>query len=416
MAFLLMDNVIEASKCSCELYGLQFLFTRCLLVNGRKNRIKHWDIKFLCAFLLVSKDITKFCAKEKSGFEAFTHGKRIRIRKNGGRMLNDEVVREFELVCDQYNGIEKQFLCSFRVQMFKVFNTCSRREAVEIVNSCYIYCYGNSLNKKVSDQIETGAIHPLTIMLKMMSDGHLRCKEDFNKLMKTKITNPMQQKIAHLLDLVKPSDFPGIPNLNGHGERSIGNYASGTYVRRGECLIINQLFKEDVKKRRYGTECDELSLKILWSKLGCESITIKRDLTRDEILECLRRFNEKLQISNPHYFVIVILSHGRRNKATGLEEVMDVNMDGLSVRNIKELFVNGAKCPSMVGKPKLFIIQACRGNRDQVLQKSRYGYLHTFIYIKDIFELLCYFLTKPPSIFYLILKHIDCVPTILANV
>ena len=143
-------------------------------------------------------------------------------------------------------------------------------------------------------------------------------------------------------------------------------------MRRGSCLIINQVFEHDSEIRRNGTECDVIALKRLWSKLGCTNIVVKRDLTREKIMETLRDFNESLQISKPDYFVIVILSHGRTNIRTGLHEILDVNMNGVAIKDIKAVFLNGIKCPSMVGKPKLFIINACRQTKYTSSDQSRY--------------------------------------------
>ena len=114
--------------------------------------------------------------------------------------------------------------------------------------------------------------------------------------------------------------------------------------------------------------------------MGCTNIVVKRDLTRNEIMETLRAFNENLQISKPDYFVIVILSHGRKNMRTGLDEIMDVNMTGVKVKDIKGVFLDGMKCPCMVGKLKLFIINACRQTKYHSSDQSRYGHLFILTY------------------------------------
>ena len=63
--------------------------------------------------------------------------------------------------------------------------------------------------------------------------------------------------------------------------------------------------------------------------------------------------------------VLVVLSHGRKNPNTGMGEVMSIDWKGVPIQYIKNSFNDGHKCLSMIGKPKLFIIQACRGNKWQ---------------------------------------------------
>ena len=56
-------------------------------------------------------------------------------------------------------------------------------------------------------------------------------------------------------------------------------------------------------------------------------------------------------------FICIIMSHGNKDGILGI--------DGEAIRldNIMEKF-QGGKCPQMATKPKLFFIQACRGNID----------------------------------------------------
>ena len=140
----------------------------------------------------------------------------------------------------------------------------------------------------------------------------------------------------------------------------------GVSVTRGECLIINQTFVHDPKHRREGTEKDEIELIRTWQKLGCkDGIMVERDLTRDEMITTLIKFRLKLKRSLPDFMVVIILSHGKRDIKTGAELIMGINMNGLPINYIKNMFVDGHKCPCMIGRPKLFFIQACRGTKTQ---------------------------------------------------
>ena len=89
-------------------------------------------------------------------------------------------------------------------------------------------------------------------------------------------------------------------------------------------------------------------------------------------MRSLTAFNKQVQKSKPHYCVIIILSHGRKNSLTGLEEIMDIDMQGVPIKDIKEMFINGEKCPAMIGRLKLFLFQACRGTTSPALNRLTY--------------------------------------------
>ena len=138
--------------------------------------------------------------------------------------------------------------------------------------------------------------------------------------------------------------------------------SDGVQLVRGECLIINQLFENDPKYRRESSRKDEHDLVKIWDRLGCKNnIRVERDLTKTEMMNALVEFRHRLKVTSPDFMVLVILSHGKRDSKTGMEYIMDINMKGIPFSKIRNMFIDGHKCPSMIGKPKLFFIQACRG-------------------------------------------------------
>ena len=50
-------------------------------------------------------------------------------------------------------------------------------------------------------------------------------------------------------------------------------------------------------------------------------------------------------------------SHGKLNGTTNQDEIMDVNWQGIPTIELIDMFALGTSCPSMIGKPKIFIIQ-----------------------------------------------------------
>ena len=96
---------------------------------------------------------------------------------------------------------------------------------------------------------------------------------------------------------------------------------------------------------------------------------VKRDKSEPASQNVQARYLDHLKESNPDYFVICILGHGNLNKKKRRDEVMDANLEMVSMNKIKNMFVDGRQCPSMIGKPKLFFVQACRGKENQVESK-----------------------------------------------
>ena len=143
----------------------------------------------------------------------------------------------------------------------------------------------------------------------------------------------------------------------------------GIHVSRGQCLIINEIHYPPNSNGeriwdRGGTLIDAENLKDIWQKTGCE-VHIRSDLTRLEMDTVLNDFRKRLECIKPDFISVIILSHGRINRKTGLDEIICCDLKGLPTDDILERFIDAEQCPSMVNKPKLFYIQACRGRKAQ---------------------------------------------------
>lgn len=55
-------------------------------------------------------------------------------------------------------------------------------------------------------------------------------------------------------------------------------------------------------------------------------------------------------------FILFIMSHGKRGRVYGVDGV------SISIDEISAMFC-GNNCPSLLGKPKIFFIQACQSGR-----------------------------------------------------
>lgn len=129
-------------------------------------------------------------------------------------------------------------------------------------------------------------------------------------------------------------------------------------VPRGLCLILNNLEFEKKELNRYGGELDEKMLLDLFNMLSFE-VCIKNDLKYNEMLEAAEEF-ASLDHSDYDAFVMIVMSHGGDG-----DTILGVR--GKHKITVKELMAEFKinRCPSLAGKPKIFIVQACRGSLDE---------------------------------------------------
>ncbi|XP_062859127.1 caspase-7 isoform X2 [Trichomycterus rosablanca] len=126
------------------------------------------------------------------------------------------------------------------------------------------------------------------------------------------------------------------------------------YQRVGKCIIINNK-NFDIRTGmnvRNGTDRDAGALIKCFRDLGFE-VVLKNDQTCERIIHILKEASEE-DHSNSACFACILLSHGEEGMIYGTDGVMPI-------KNLTSLF-RGDVCKSLVGKPKLFFIQACRGS------------------------------------------------------
>ncbi|XP_061059915.1 caspase-8 isoform X3 [Eubalaena glacialis] len=164
------------------------------------------------------------------------------------------------------------------------------------------------------------------------------------------------------LEMLAMSDSPG--------EKDSESQTSNTVYRmkskpRGYCLIFNNydfsIARKDVPKLhsikdRNGTDLDAEALRKTFSELHFEIVHYK-DYTAKKICEVLKSY-QSMDHNNKDCFICCILSHGDKGIIYG--------SDGQEAP-IYELtsYFTGSKCPSLLGKPKIFFIQACQGDNYQ---------------------------------------------------
>lgn len=137
---------------------------------------------------------------------------------------------------------------------------------------------------------------------------------------------------------------------------------------RGTCIIINNMDfdREQSKEERKGSDLDAQRMKSLFTQLHF-SVTVKTNLTALDMKSFLRKAAEPEKHRDADCLVVILLSHGNENAIEGT----DGNM--LDLRNEIYSLFNNTNCPTLKEKPKLFFVQACRGDKVQVPRGAKHN-------------------------------------------
>ncbi|XP_054975240.1 caspase-7 [Sorex araneus] len=125
------------------------------------------------------------------------------------------------------------------------------------------------------------------------------------------------------------------------------------FEKMGKCVIINNknFNKSTCMDTRTGTDRDAAALNICFRNLGFEVI-IKNDLTCQQMVDLLQKVAGE-DHRNSACFACIFLSHGEENIIYGTD-------DKIPIKELTSCF-RGDRCRTLLEKPKLFFIQACRG-------------------------------------------------------
>ncbi|KAG7215603.1 hypothetical protein INR49_022129 [Caranx melampygus] len=130
-------------------------------------------------------------------------------------------------------------------------------------------------------------------------------------------------------------------------------------------LLITNIEFKDKEMNRKGGEKDEENMEKLLTALGY--LVIKhRNLTGKEIEDTLIQFSKHEKVKETDSVVVVIMSHGKCGAVLGVNSVSDEDTqsspDEFHIDKIYEL-LSPSKCRALLNKPKIIIIQACRGGQ-----------------------------------------------------
>ncbi|XP_023930969.1 caspase-8-like [Lingula anatina] len=156
-----------------------------------------------------------------------------------------------------------------------------------------------------------------------------------------------------------------VSEISGYSEPS---EEKGT--KWGFTLIINMInFPEGGLERRDGAEYDDEAVQTFFEKFGSQVVTA-RDMSKEKLMEMLATYS-RADHSNYCYFLCFIMSHGSE------EGIYCSDGELVSIAEIVDKF-RSSKCPSLEGKPKTFVMDACLGSK---LQSKCRAVTNLFIYI-----------------------------------
>jgi predicted RNA binding protein with dsRBD fold (UPF0201 family) len=107
-----------------------------------------------------------------------------------------------------------------------------------------------------------------------------------------------------------------------------------------------------------GGEKDEEKLETLFAALGFE-VKIHQNLTAEQIFDTVESYGAK---HHSGAFFFVILSHG--TSIDNRPAVISTDNRAVVVNDLESLFY-ASNCNSLHGKPKIFLIDACRGSQEE---------------------------------------------------
>ncbi|XP_065351519.1 caspase-1-like isoform X2 [Cloeon dipterum] len=133
------------------------------------------------------------------------------------------------------------------------------------------------------------------------------------------------------------------------------------HEKRGKAIIFNH-FHYDAKlylDPRNGTERDVIRLKQAFKKHSFK-VEVYDNLTVGDIQYAVQTIIAKGDHSNSDCVAVVILTHGKYVEGKG--SVLYARDGTYQLDTLIEM-ITPEKCTSLAGKPKLFFVQACRGEK-----------------------------------------------------
>ncbi|CAH8433466.1 unnamed protein product [Schistosoma turkestanicum] len=271
------------------------------------------------------------------------------------------------LYCVTYSYVELTFFCFLQPN--------------NLDEPCSITCkndipYTTTVQNNLISQSEK--IDPLNHRQKQESkDKNLTVCSIFNFFFSTtngnyNITDKMENNTITTNHNNNNNNNDNVDDDNNKNDDDSEEYYKMNSTRKGICLIINNMmFWHSDFQNRSGCDMDEKSLEKVFASFNF-LVKLLRNLSADEIQVQLEHLGKKTNHHEYDCLVICLMSHGTIGRIYG------VDGNSLSIHELTSIFT-ADNCPSLAGKPKLFFIQACRGEDYQkgyVIQKESSEMIH----------------------------------------
>uniref|UniRef100_F7G5S9 Caspase-1 n=1 Tax=Monodelphis domestica TaxID=13616 RepID=F7G5S9_MONDO len=185
-------------------------------------------------------------------------------------------------------------------------------------------------------------------------DGHLA-----EKLGLSSVPQAIQDDAIDTLKLCSYEDFQ---QKRKEMEGQIYPVMEKGFRTRLALIICNKEFDE--LPRRNGAENDVTGMQNLLEGLGYR-VHVKENLTALEMESALKQFASYPEHRTSDSTFLVLMSHGVPGGICG-KDYTDKVPQILDVNKIFQIF-NTSNCPTLKDKPKIIILQACRGENDGVV-------------------------------------------------
>ncbi|XP_067362974.1 caspase a-like isoform X1 [Channa argus] len=142
-------------------------------------------------------------------------------------------------------------------------------------------------------------------------------------------------------------------------DKSIYTVTKNNMRSRVALLITNIKFTNE-ELNRSGAEKDKENMEKLLTDLGYEVVE-HTNLTAEQIDQALIDFSKHRKLTETDSVLVIIMSHGKLGAVLGVNwKHGDEKPDEFPINNIYK-YLGSQKCPALLNKPKIIIIQACRG-------------------------------------------------------